>query len=113
LRQAGKLTEAEELLQRTLRIKETAFGPEDVRVTQALSLRDFYRVQSNFSAAEPILIRALSILDAVPNATSDDRPHTMLQLADLYSALERYTEMDDLYQRILPLFEEHWDNVRL
>lgn len=114
LRQTGKLTEAEELLQRTLRIKETAFGSEDARVAQALnSLGDFYRVQSNFPAAEPILTRALSILDAAPNASPDDWLHTMLQLANLYAALERYAEMDELYQRILPLLEEHGDKARL
>lgn len=57
-----RFAEAEKLLQEIITVRERAYGPEDLRVGEALyDLGWFYSNMSNYSKAEPLFLRTLAI----------------------------------------------------
>eukprot|EP00854_Cymbomonas_tetramitiformis_P014892 gene14892-17605_t len=59
----GKHEEAERYLQRALQEARIGFGEREAHVAAALNnLAELYRVQRNFSKAEPLYLEALNII---------------------------------------------------
>lgn len=105
---AGKYSEAEPLLQRSLAIREKALGEEHPDVATSLNnLAVLYKVQDKYIEAEPLYQRSLAILE---KALGEDRPDfavSLNNLALLYDDQGKYAEAEPLFQRSLAILEKN------
>jgi tetratricopeptide (TPR) repeat protein len=68
-----RFAEAEALAKRALKINESAFGPNGIPVRWNLeSLGTVYQKQGRYTESEPLYRRALAIVEASPDADTED-----------------------------------------
>jgi CHAT domain-containing protein len=105
-RAQGNYEAAEPLFQRSLRIRETALGPEHPDVATSLNnLALLYRAQGNYEAAEPLFQRALRIYETALGPEHPDVATSLNNLAALYDDQGNYEAAEPLYQRALQIYE--------
>lgn len=108
LSQRARYSEAHQLYQQTLCIREKLFGPRHAEIAPVLhNLADLYRHQGNYAQAESSLKRALSILE---RQFGPDRPVmavSLSSLGNLYMDQGRYPEAETVYIRALAITERH------
>ena len=104
----GHLTEAAQLFERALKMREDAAGPDHPSVGQSLTdLGRTYRALGRYSEAEPLLTRALALREKL----GPDKPPvavTLNQLAQLYTTQGRYADAEPLRQRALAIQEKEF-----
>ena len=86
----GRYREANELFQRTLRIREQGLGTEHPDVAYTLNeLASLYRAQGRYAEAEPLHQRALAIYQKVLGAEHPDTLTTREKYASLLQAMHQ------------------------
>ena len=107
-RDQGQNAQAEQLLQRTLAIREKALGPEDSFIAMDLStLAGLYHAQGRYTKAEAFYRRALAIDQ---RRLGPEHPHVAIDLnnlAGLYYKQSRYARAASLYQEALAIDQKH------
>ncbi len=102
----GKLSEAEPLYHRALKITERALGPDHPDTARSLNnLADLYRAQGKLSEAEPLYHRALEIRERALGPDHPDTATSLNNLAGLYRAQGKLSEAEPLYLRALEISE--------
>ena len=104
---AGRYSEAEPLLKRSLEIREKVLGPEHPDVATSLNnLALLYCDQGRYSEAEPLLKRSIEIKEKVLGPEHPDVATSLNNLALLYCDQGRYPEAEPLYKRSLKIVEK-------
>jgi CHAT domain-containing protein/Tfp pilus assembly protein PilF len=107
LEDAGKYSEALQLAERVLEVRERLLGTEHRDVAAAIeSLADIYAEMGNFEKAEPLYKRALDIHEKVEGKEHPGAASCLNGLAFLYKRQGKYAEAEPLYQRALDVFEK-------
>jgi CHAT domain-containing protein/tetratricopeptide (TPR) repeat protein len=105
LSRAGKYSEAIPLAQGQLDSLEKKYGPNHRDVAGALNnLAQIYGSQGRDAEAEPLLKRAIAILDKAGLNSVEVAPE-LNNLAALYQRQERYAEAEPLFKRALAIRE--------
>lgn len=98
----GKHEEAERYLQRALQEARIGFGEREAHVAAALNnLAELYRVQRNFSKAEPLYLEALKI---ITEALGQEHPSTgsaLHNLGGFYLLQRDFDSAKEYYERAL------------
>ena len=98
--------EAEQLLKRTLDIREKVQGPEHPDVARNLNnLALLYEGEGRYPAAEPIMKRALAIGEKSLGPNNPGIAGLLTNLAQLYGLQGRYDEAETLDKRALTIDE--------
>jgi tetratricopeptide (TPR) repeat protein len=98
---------AEQLLRRSLRIAETALGPDHLRVATRLSNLGGVLVRDNRATeAIPLLQRALAIAEKTRPADHTDLTHPLNGLAEAMLNTGRLAETEALFRRALTINEK-------
>ncbi|HQW30305.1 MAG TPA: tetratricopeptide repeat protein, partial [Verrucomicrobiales bacterium] len=101
----NRLTEAEPLMQRALKIDEASFGPKHPNVAIRLgNLAALLYATNRFTEAEPLMQRALKIDEANFGPEHPDVAIRLNNLAQLLQATNRLTEAQALTQRMVSIF---------
>jgi tetratricopeptide (TPR) repeat protein len=88
-------------------VKAEQFGPEDLRVAQALSgLAQAYAAQNKHAEAEPAYLRALKIYQTVRGETHADVAATLNNLGVLYRRHGQYADAEPLLLRAAAIKEK-------
>lgn len=107
LYRAGKFSEAEPLLKRSLAIGETALGPEHPDVATILdNLAELYHAQGRYAEAEQNWHKGLAILERSLGSKHPRVAWMLNNFADFYSSRGRYAESEELYQRAIAIKED-------
>lgn len=104
----GKLGPARKLCLRSLKILESALGPNNPDVANVThTLGTTYEREDRYDEAERQYLRALRIAEKAERAADVDRFHVEVldSLAGLYRVQARYPEAESLYRRALALAE--------
>ena len=102
----GQYERAEVLFQRSLAVREKAFGSEHWDVGRSLhNLAILYRRWGRYSEAEPLARRALSIAEAVKGPESRDVGRIVHELGHIYEAQGKLVEAEPLFRRGLAIDE--------
>ncbi len=106
LSRAGKYSEAQSLAQGQLDSLEKKYGPFHRDVAGALNnLAQIYGSQGRDAEAEPLLKRAIAILDKAGLDSVEVAPE-LNNLAALYQRQERYADAEPLFKRALAIREK-------
>jgi tetratricopeptide (TPR) repeat protein len=106
LLQHGRYSDAEELLQRGLKMREQLFGPQHLEVARSLAnLGLLYYYQYQDAQAEPLYQRALAINEQLLGATHPTLIGILHYLGDLYYNQDKYTEAEFYYRRAWTILE--------
>ena len=90
-----------------LAIYEKVLGSEHSNVATSLNnLAELYRVQGNYSEAEPLYQRSLAIWEKVLGSEHPSVATSLNNLAELYTDQGNYSEAEPLYQRSLAIYEK-------
>jgi tetratricopeptide (TPR) repeat protein/transcriptional regulator with XRE-family HTH domain len=107
LYQRGQYTEAEQLFQYALQMRERALGPDHPDVAASLNrLALLFISQGKYIEAEPLFQRALQIWK---RALGPDHPETVAALNNLaliHLNQGQYTEAETLFQHALQIWEQ-------
>ncbi len=104
--QQGRYAEAERLLAGAVKEAE-AFGPEDPRLARALTAQaTFYRILGRIEEAEPLLARAVDILDKAPRREPAELAGVLNDLGFLRQQQGRLADANALYHRTLGVAEK-------
>jgi CHAT domain-containing protein/Tfp pilus assembly protein PilF len=107
LYQAGKYSEAERLVQRSLAIREKSLGKDHPDVALSLNnLAALYEAQGKYSEAAPLYQRSLAIVEKALGKDHSDVATSLNNLALLYKKQGKYSEAEPLYQRSLAIDEK-------
>ena len=102
----GRYAAAEPLYKRSLKIRETALGPDHPDVGQSLNnLALLYDSQGRYAAAEPLYKRSLKIRETALGPDHPDVGQSLNNLALLYDSQGRYAAAEPLYKRSLKIRE--------
>lgn len=103
----GQVDKAEILLQRALRIRETALGPDHPDVAQTLNnLAGVEMMKDRFDEAEALLRRGLAIREAALPPDHPDIAANLQALAVLYNTQDRHAEAEPLHRRSLAIWRK-------
>jgi CHAT domain-containing protein/Tfp pilus assembly protein PilF len=104
---AGKYQEAIPLAQRSLAIREKAFGPDNLNVANSVynlgMLNDY---QGNYADAEALYQRALAIYEKTRGPDHPNVADAVDSIAYLYKQQGRYADAEPLFQRSLAIREK-------
>src|SRR5262249_31286812 len=96
----GRTAEAESLYQRSLAIREKAFGPDHPFVATALNnIATLYTTLGRHAEAEPILARSLAIRDKSLGPENRDTAVSLNNMADFYASQGRFGDALPFAQR--------------
>ena len=103
----GRYSEAIPLVQRVLRIREAALGPNHPDVATSLNnLAILYQDQGLYSDAEPLYKRALAINEKIFGANHPNVATSLSNFAHLYESQGRYADAEILLKRSLAINEK-------
>jgi tetratricopeptide (TPR) repeat protein len=103
----GKYTEAIQLAERALVIREKSLGPEHPDVATSLNnLAELYRTKGDYAKAEPLLQRALAIWEKALGPEHPDVANSLNNFALLYYAKGDHAKAEPLFQRALAIREK-------
>ena len=103
----GDYAKAEPLLQRALKIREKALGPEHPDTATSLNnLAALYRDMGDYAKAEPLYQRALKICEKALGPEHVDTANSVHNLAVLYRDMGDYAKAEPLFQRTLKICEK-------
>jgi tetratricopeptide (TPR) repeat protein len=106
LLQGAKLSQAENVLNQALAIRERVLGPDHPSTASSCNnLAGVYDAQSRYSEAEPLHQRALAIYERVLGPDHPNTANSCNNLAEVYCEQGRYSEAEPLYQRALAICE--------
>jgi len=107
LYQQGRFSEATEIAEEVLQLREKALGPDHPNVAISLNnLAALYEAQGKYAEAEPLYKRLLEIRE---KALGPDHPNVAISLnnlAELYRVQCKYAEAEPLYKRSLEIWEK-------
>lgn len=107
LYEQGKYAEAVPMAEESLRLAETAFGPEHPKVATSLNnLALLFVAQEKFAEAERLYRRALSINEKTLGTNRTEVAANLNNLAELCQKQGRYTEAEQLLLRALAIREK-------
>ena len=107
LRDQGRYTEAEPLVERSLEIDEQQLGADHLDTAIKLNnLAVLYKSMGRYSEAEPLYERSLHICEQHLGADHPDTAIRLNNLAVLYESMERYSKAEPLYVRSLQIREQ-------
>src|SRR5262249_7152012 len=107
LYRAGRYSDAIQIAQRVLAIREKALGRDHPDVAQSLNnLAELYRYQRRYADAEPLFRRSLDIREKALGRDHPDVARSLNNLALLYQSQRRYADAEPLYQRSLAIREK-------
>jgi tetratricopeptide (TPR) repeat protein len=110
----GRYAEAEPLYNRSLAIKEKAFGNDHLNLVITLgNLAALYKSQGRYADAEPLYKRALAIREKALGPDHPDVATSLNNLGLLYDNQGRYAEAEPLYNRSLAIKEKAFGNDHL
>jgi tetratricopeptide (TPR) repeat protein len=105
--QQGRYSEATEIAQEVLQLREKALGPDHPDVAISLNnLAAIYEAQGKYAEAEPLYKRSLEIRK---KALGPDHPYvatSLNNLAELYRVQGKYAVAEHLYKRSLEIWEK-------
>ena len=107
LLQHGQYSDAEELLQHGLKMREHLFGPRHLDVAHSLSnlgLLSYYQYQDTQS--ERLYKRALEIIERLSGSTHPALVTVLNYLGDLYYNQDSYAQADSYYQRARTILKQ-------
>ncbi len=108
LRERGQYAEAEQLMMRTLSIREQQLEGEPLDTAVSLhNLAVLYRRQGKYEQAETLYLQALSIYEQRLGPEHPGTASVLNDLAALYVRLGKYMQAENLYQRVLTVREQH------
>ncbi len=103
--QLGHLPEAETLMRRALKKKESIFGSEHPALTESLfDLGDLLKEMNRYNDAEVLLLRALN-LAGEPNAKNPLSISILEALAEVYAQMGQTSAARDLLNKAVGLYE--------
>jgi CHAT domain-containing protein/Flp pilus assembly protein TadD len=103
----GRYADAIPLAQRSLVIRETAFGPEHFAVASSLNhLGQLYGMQGRYADAEPLFKRALEIWQTTLGPNHLVVATSLNDLAFLYARQGRCADAEPLYKQALEIREK-------
>ncbi|WP_043428336.1 CHAT domain-containing protein [Cystobacter fuscus] len=103
---AGRYPEALTRAEQALTLRESILGAEHLDVANCLRLMgNIYQRQGNMARAEPLLQRALSLLQLLPGKADHATTQTLLSLAMLYTKQLQYDKAEPLCLRALAIRE--------
>ena len=108
LYQAGEYAQAVPVTEQAVAAAETAFGPDDAQVAQALN--DLGRLHELLGELEPSARaheRALKIRDQVFSANGPEVAQSLNNLARVYASQGKRAEAKPLYARSLAITDRH------
>ena len=106
-REQGKYDEALPLLQRALKIREKALGPDDPDTAfSLLTLSALYQAQGNYAQAVPLLQRALKIQEKAFGPDDPKVARTISWLAFVYQSQGNFAQAQPLAQQALAIREK-------
>jgi tetratricopeptide (TPR) repeat protein len=106
LYRAGRYSEAIQIAQRVLAIREKALGRDHPEVAAPLNnLAQLYDKQGRYADAEPLYRRSLDIREKALGRDHPDVARSLNNLALLYQNQGRYAEAEPLYRRSLAIWE--------
>jgi len=106
-RQQGKLTEAEDLYQQALAIRERKQGPTHPDVAMVLNnLAAVYAAEGKYDAAQPLLERSVEIRQAALGQDDVLTAESLNNLALLYAAQGKASAAEPLYRRAIAVLEK-------
>ncbi|GAA6618128.1 hypothetical protein NUACC26_039390 [Scytonema sp. NUACC26] len=104
LKERGRYSEAEPLLQEALQLYQRLLPEEHLDVTASYNnLAELYHSQGSYSKAEPLYIKALQLTQRL---LREEHPYVATSynnLANLYNSQGRYSEAEPLFQKALQL----------
>ncbi len=104
LRRQGKLRAATGLAIGLVRDTEKRFGPDDPNTARVLfTLGNLYRFSGDYVQAEPLLRRALSILEKARGGHGSLLVRTLVITAMVYNSTGRHAEAEPLLKRALDI----------
>jgi tetratricopeptide (TPR) repeat protein len=107
LYQQGRYSEATEIAEEVLQLREKALGPDHPDVAISLNnLAAIYEAQGKHGEAEALYKRSLEIRE---KALGPDHPYvatSLNNLAELYRVQGKYSEAETLYKRSLEIWEK-------
>jgi tetratricopeptide (TPR) repeat protein len=107
LYQQGRYSEATEIAEEVLQLREKALGPDHPDVAISLNnLAAIYEAQGKHGEAEALYKRSLEIRE---KALGPDHPYvatSLNNLAELYRVQGKYSEAEPLYKRSLEIWEK-------
>jgi tetratricopeptide (TPR) repeat protein/transcriptional regulator with XRE-family HTH domain len=107
LYERGQYLEAEQLLLRTLAMRERTLEGNHADVAESLTdLGILYYIQSKFDQAESLLQRALSISEQAPDLDQVKRAESLTGLAWVYKTQGKFELAEPLLQRALTIHEQ-------
>src|SRR5262245_22685057 len=107
LYRAGRYSDAIQIAQRVLAIREKALGRDHAEVAASLNnLAQLYDRQGRYADAEPLYQRSLDIREKALGRDHPDVAASLNNLAVLYVDQGRYADAEPLYQRSLAIFEK-------
>src|SRR5262245_26558214 len=107
LYRAGRYSEAIQIVQRVLDIREKALGRDHPAVAQSLNdLGELYRSQGRYADAEPLYQRSLDIREKALGRDHPEVVRSLNNLALLYRNQGRYAAAEPLYWRSLDIREK-------
>src|SRR5262249_38057145 len=107
LYRAGRYSDAIQIAQRVLAIREKALGRDHPDVAGALNnLARLYSDQGRYADAEPLYRQSLAISEKVLGRDHPDVARSLNGLAVLYVDQGRYADAEALYQRSLAILEK-------
>jgi tetratricopeptide (TPR) repeat protein len=100
----GDVSGALKKLERSLRIREAALGPEHLEVSETLNNLGVAQWRAHQNAkAESTLQRALAIVERQLGPDHPDVAVTLTNLGVLYKTEKRYSEAEELFRRALDI----------
>jgi len=104
----GDYTKAEPLFQRSLAMREKAFGAEHPTVAQSMNNLAFsYNRQGAYAKAETFYKRALMIWEQMPGQEHPHLAKGLANLASLYDDIGEHAKAELLLKRALPITAGH------
>lgn len=103
----GRLDEAEAMLRKALRIRETVLGPDHPDVAVTLNnVAGVEMMRGRFDTAEALLRRGLAIREAALPPDHPDLAANLQSLAVMYGKQDRYAEAEPLHRRSLAIWRK-------
>lgn len=104
--QEGRYADAEKSYLVALKEAE-GFGPQDLRLATSLdSLAKVYMVQGRYAEGEPLLRRALGILEKAVGLEHPDVARSLVSLGWLYGTQGKISQVEPLFKRALAIDEK-------
>jgi tetratricopeptide (TPR) repeat protein len=96
----GDYAKTEPFLQRALKIREKALGPDHPNTAASLNnLAALYRSMGDYAKAKPLHERALKIREKALGPDHPDTAQSLINLAELYHSMGDYAKAEPLYER--------------